>query len=170
MDGLINAIVTAIERLLIAVNTGKKMFTLTLLVLILIASYLAYQLSHSQDIISEFRSPRIERVSGWCYQQVLPSLRGDRRIVAVQFPVPDYLIKLGVKENITAFVFEDQISQPDFDKLCSGLIDELFDPQAKIKLLRSNPEWKKKLQDFYMNLDAPAAQEPLKKSDTEVKK
>lgn len=167
MIPIIDAVVHAIERLLNAVNTKRRLLVLVCLALIVICGYLVFELSRSQDIISEFTAPRIERVSGWCYQQ---RIRRDRRIAAIQFPIPDYLIKLGVSQNVVAFVFEKQVTQTDFDKICSGLIDEIFDPQSKIKLLQSNPQWKKKLQDFYINLDSPVAQEPIKKSEVEVKK
>lgn len=167
MVSIIDAIVSAIERLLSVINTKRELLVLFCLSLILFCGYLVFQISQSQDIISEFTAPRIERVSGWCYQQ---RIRRDRRIAAIQFPIPDYLIKLGVTQNVVAFVFDKQVTQTDFDKICSGLIDEIFDPQSKIKLLQSNPQWKKKLQDFYINLDNPIAQEPIKKSEVEVKK
>lgn len=146
------------------------MFTLTLLVMLAICAYLTYQLAHSQDLINEFRSSRIERVSGWCYQQLTPSIRGDRRKVAIQFPVPEKLIKLGIKENISALVFQEAIDAQQFDLLCSELVNEVLNPNPKIKLIQSNPEWRKRLHDFYINLDDPTAQEPLKKLDSEVKK
>lgn len=167
MIQIIDAVVDAIERLLTAVNSKRRLLVLCCLSLIVICSYLVFELSRSQDVIAEFTAPRIERVSGWCYQQ---RIRRDRRIAAIQFPIPDYLIKLGITQNVVAFVFEKQITQEDFDKVCSGLIDEIFDPQSKIKLLQSNPQWKKRLQDFYINLDNPIAQEPIKQSDVEVKK
>lgn len=166
MVDIINAVISAIERLLTAVNSKKRLLILSYLSLIVICGFLVFQLSRSQDIIAEFTSPRIEQVSGWCYQQ---KVRRNRRIVAIQFPVPEHLIEKGVLQNLTAFVFQEQITQSEFDELCSGLIDEIFDPQSKQKLLSSNPEWKKKLQDFYINLDGPIPQKPIKQSDTEVK-
>ena len=162
MKELIGVIVAAIERLLIVLNTDRKIFTLILLILVLIVCYLGYQITHNEDIIGEFTAPRIERISGWCYQQVTPSLMGDRRLIGIQFPVPKNLVKLGVKENITAFVLDpDRKTLTEFDRICSELVNEILDPQTKINLIRSNPEWKKKLQDFYKNLDMPVVKQPL---------
>lgn len=157
MIEIINTVISGIERLLVVVNSGRRLLFLSCLTLLVICSFLVYQLARSQDVIAEFTAPRIERVSGWCYQQ---RVRRDRRIAAIQFPIPQYLIEAGVTQNVVAFVFEKQVNQSEFDKLCSGLIDEVFDPQSKIKLLQSNPQWKKKLQDFYINLDNPIVQQP----------
>lgn len=164
MIQLIDALINAIDRILVIVNSGRRLLFLFCLTLLFMCCFLVYQLARSQDIIAEFTSPRIEKVSGWCYQQ---RVRRDRRIVAIQFPIPDALVKLGVTQNVVAFVFEKQIEQAQFDQICNGLTDEILNPQSKIKLLQSNPQWKSKIQDFYKNMDNPVMQEPIKKSDVD---
>jgi len=167
MVEIINALVGGVEKLLNVVNSKRRLLFLACLTLLAICTLLAYQLVLSQEVISEFTSPRIERVSGWCYQQ---RIRRDRRIVAIQFPIPDLLIPKGITQSLVAFVFTKPINQLQFDELCNSLINEVFDPQPKLKLLRSNPEWKVRLQDFYRNLDSPIAQEPIKKSEVKAPK
>lgn len=167
MIEVINAVITGIERLLVVINSGRKLLFLCCLTLLIACTFLIYQLARSQDVIAEFTAPKIERVSGWCYQQ---RVRRDRRIVAMQFPLTDYLIKMGISQNVFAFVLEGKIKLSEFDQICASLIDEVLDPQSKLKLLQSNPQWKKKLQDYYLNLDSFPAREPIKQSDIEVKK
>jgi len=167
MVELINAIVGGIERLLNTINSKRRVILLSFLVCLVIFFLLAYQLIHSQDVISEFIAPRIERVSGWCYQQRL--VRGNR-IVAIQFPIPDELIPKGVTQSLAAFVFTKPLTNSEFDRFCEVLVDEILDPETKIRLLRANPEWKERLKDYYKNLDNPTAHIPLKMSLFGVKK
>ncbi len=162
MVEIIDAVIGGIERLLNAVNSKRRVLLLTFLMLLAIIFLLAYQLIHSQDVISEFTTPRIERVSGWCYQQRV--VRG-KRIVAVQFSIPDELISKGVTQSLAAFVFTKPVNELEFDRFCDSLIDEIFDPEPKIKLLRSRPEWKERLKEYYKNLYDPIAHIPLRKSE-----
>lgn len=161
MVELINAIVGGIERLLNTINSKRRVILLSFLVCLVIVFLLAYQLIQSQDVISEFTTPRIERVSGWCYQQRL--VRGNR-IVAIQFPIPDELIPKGVTQSLAAFVFTKALTNSEFDRFCDALVNEILDPETKVRLLRANPEWKERLKEYYKNLDNPIAHIPLKMS------
>ena len=129
-------------------------------------AFLTYQLTKSQDIISELISPRIERVSGWCYQQ---KIRLDSRIVAIQFPVPDALIKLGVEQNVSALLVRKNLSPAEYKALCDGLVEEILDPGVELNLLQSNPTWKARLQEFYNNLNN-SQQPPAPLKESEAKK
>lgn len=148
MDSLINSIISAIERLLNVVNSTRRLLFLACLSLLLVCLFLVYQLARSQEVISELISPRIERVGDWCYQQ---RIRLDSRIVAIQFPVPDTLIKLGVEQNVSALVLRKTLNAQEFNSLCKALVDEILDPGVELRLLQSNPQWKQRLQDFYEN-------------------
>ena len=116
------------------------------------------------QVISEIISPRIERVGGFCYQQ---RVRLDSRIVAIQFPIPDYLIKQGVTQNLSALVIKETPSPEKFNALCKGLVDEILDPGVELNLLQSNPQWRVKLREFYENLDKPI---PKILKESELKK
>lgn len=167
MNSLIETIITAIERLLTVVHSTRRLLFLACLTLMLICCFLIYQLTQSQEVISELISPRIERVGDWCYQQ---RIRLDSRIVAIQFPVPDYLVKSGVEQNVSALVVRRNLNSQEFSQLCKGLVDEILDPGVELKLLQSNPQWKQRLQEFYKDLDKPVhLQAPVLK-ESEVKK
>lgn len=153
METFLHAIVSSIEKLLNIVNSTRRLLFLGCLCLLFFSSFLAYQLVQSQELISEIISPKIERVGGFCYQQ---RIRLNSRIVAIQFPIPDYLIKQGVTQNLSALLVKDTPSTEEFNRLCKGLVDEILDPGVELNLLQSNPDWKKKLQDFYQNMDKPA--------------
>jgi len=167
MIEIINAVIHGIERLLNVVNSRSRVLLLSFLVFLVIVFLLAYQLIQSQDVISEFTTPRIERVSGWCYQQRF--IRNER-IVAVQFPIPDELIPKGVIQSLAAFVLTKPVPELEFDRFCDALVDEILDPESKVRLLRANPEWKVKIQEYYKNLDDPIAHIPLKMSQFRDKK
>jgi hypothetical protein len=157
IDGLItliNAIVSAIERLLSVVNSGRKLLFLTCIVSMVVSIYLMWQVANSQELIAQLVSPRIVRARGWCYEQ---QVRYDRRIVAIQFPVNPDLIKLGVSQNLAAVVFQRRITDVEFDSLCSGLITEIYGYPAKLNLLRSNPAIGENLEHFHKTLDNPIA-------------
>lgn len=162
MDSIINSVITAVERLLNVVNSTRRLLFLTCLSLLLVCLFLIYQLSRSQEVISELISPRIERVGDWCYQQ---RIRLDSRIVAIQFPVPDSLIKLGVEQNVSALLVRKTLNAQEFNTLCRGLVEEILDPGVELRLLQGNPQWKQRLQQFYDNLDKPEPQNPLKESE-----
>jgi hypothetical protein len=165
MGEILNTIVTAIERLLTIVNSTRKLLFLACLIMLLGLMFLTYQLSRSQDVISELISPRIERVGGWCYQQ---KIRLDSRIVAIQFPVPDALVKKGVEQNVSAFLVRKSLSVPEYNELCKNLVEEILDPGVELNLLQSNPKWKQRLQEFYNNLNS--AQPPVPIKESEIKK
>lgn len=152
---LLNAIVSAIERLLSVVNSGRKLLFLTCIVSIVVSIYLMWQVANSQELIAQLVSPRIIRARGWCYEQ---QVRYDRRIVAIQFPVNPELIKLGVSQNLAAVVFQRRITDVEFDSLCNGLINEIYGYPGKLNLLRSNPAIGKELQEYHNNLNNPIAQ------------
>lgn len=164
MESIINAVITAIEKLLNVVNSTRKLLFLACLSLLLFCGFLGYQLVRSQEVISEIISPRIERVGGFCYQQ---RVRLDSRIVAIQFPIPDYLIKQGVTQNLSALVIKETPSPEKFNALCKGLVDEILDPGVELNLLQSNPQWRVKLREFYENLDKPI---PKILKESELKK
>lgn len=165
MDSIINSVISAIERLLTVVNSTRKLLLLACLTLLLMLSFLVYQLAKSQELVSELVFPKIERVGGWCYQQ---RVRRDSRIVAIQFPVPENLLKLGVEQHVSALVVKKNLTSAEFNLLCVGLVEEILDPNVEFNLLQSNPKWKQKLQDFYKNLNNPSEIVPLK--NLEIKK
>lgn len=162
MELILNTIITAIERLLNVVNSTRKLLLLACLTMLFGLCFLTYQLSRSQEVISELISPRIERVGGWCYQQ---RIRLDSRIVAIQFPIPDALIKQGVEQNLSALVLRKSITPAEYDKLCNDLVEEILDPGVELSLLQSNPKWKQRLQDFYNGLNNPVPPPPIKESE-----
>jgi len=161
---VLNAIVAAFERLLLAVNTTRKFFLFTTIILLSACLWLVYKASVTEEILSEFTTARIERVDT-CYQQ---SVRLKRRIVAVQYPIPDSLVKLGATQILSAIVIKDYPDTNRFNALCQGLIQEVSDPANNIRWFQYNPGLKKRLQEFYLNLDKPSP-EILKKTDLEVK-
>jgi hypothetical protein len=167
MDSLINSIISAIERLLTVVHSTRRLLFLVCLTLMLICCFLIYQLTRSQEVIGELISPRIERVGDWCYQQ---RVRLDSRIVAIQFPIPDYLIKLGVEQNVSALVVRKNLNPQEFSQLCKGLVDEILDPGVELRLLQSNPQWKQRLQEFYKDLDKPVHLQAPPLKESEIKK
>jgi len=151
---LLNAIVSAVERLLSIVNSGRKLLFLTCIVSMVASVYLMWQVASSQELITQLVSPRIIRARGWCYEQ---QVRYDRRIVAIQFPVTPELIKLGVSQNLAAVVFQRRITDMEFDNLCNGLIGEIYGYPAKLNLLRSNPAISKQLENYHSTLENPIA-------------
>ncbi|PZO92996.1 MAG: hypothetical protein DI617_09235 [Streptococcus pyogenes] len=157
---LLNGLLTVFERLFSVVNTTKKFLFFTVLILVGACIWLLYQASLTDEILSEFTTARIERVDT-CYQQ---SVRLKRRIVAVQYPIPDSLVKLGATQVLSAVVIKDYPDIDRFNGLCEGLIQVVSDPENDLRWFQYNPELKKKLQDFYLNLDKPQP-EILKKSD-----
>lgn len=163
----LDEIVAAIDKLLTIVNSWQRVLLLAALIALAFSAGILYKVVESDQITAEVGAPQIERVSGLCYQQ---RVRSDRRIVAIQFPIPDYLVELGVKQNLVALVFRGQIDQPKFDKLCSGLLLEIS--QLRINQFYADPNLQRKMQQFYLNLDKnPSDATPLKKSDVDkVKK
>jgi hypothetical protein len=151
---LLNAIVSAIERLLGIVNSGRKLLFLTCIVSMVASIYLMWQVASSQELIAQLVAPRIVRARGWCYEQ---QVRYDRRIVAIQFPVNPELIKLGVSQNLAAVVFQRRVTDAEFDSLCNGLINEIYGYPGKLNLLRSNPAIGKVLEKYNSTLDHPIA-------------
>lgn len=156
---LLNAIVTAIERLLSIVNSGRKLLFLICIVSMGVSIFFMWQVSQSQEIIAQLVAPRIVRARGWCYEQ---QVRYDRRIVAIQFPVPPNLIKLGVGQNLSALVFQRRITDEEFDQLCKGLVNEISGYPAQLNLLRSDPMLAESLKKYHIELDKPiATQKPF---------
>jgi hypothetical protein len=160
---LLNAIVSAFERLLAAINTRKKFFVFFSLSLFCLLLWLIYPAS--QEISSEFTTTRIERVDT-CYQQ---SVRLNRRIIAVQYPIPDDLVKQGAVQVLSAVVIKDYPTIERFNALCQGLIRELSNRENDIRWFQYNPALKEKVQEFYKDLDKPSAG-ILHKSDIEAQK
>jgi hypothetical protein len=152
---LLNAIVSAVERLLSIVNSGRKLLFLICIVSMGVSIYLMWQVANSQELIAQLVSPHIVRARGWCYEQ---QVRYDRRIVAIQFPVNPDLVKLGVSQNLAAVVFQRQINDTEFDNLCNGLIGEIYAYPDKLNLLRSNPAIVKELEKYNTTLNSPVAQ------------
>lgn len=161
---VVNGVISAIERLLNVVHSTRRLLFLACLSLLLVCLFLIYQLARSQELISELVSPRIERVGEFCYQQ---RVRLDSRIVGIQFPIPDYLIKQGVSQNVSALVIKTVPTQSEFNSLCKGLVQEILDPGVELRLLQSNPDWKQRLQEFYQSLDKPT---PKILKESELKK
>lgn len=151
---LLNAIVSAVDRLLGIVDSGRKLLFLTCIVSLAVSIYLMWQVANSQELIAQLVSPRIVRARGWCYEQ---QVRYDRRIVAIQFPVTPELIELGVSQNLAAVVFQRRITDIEFDSLCNGLIGEIYGYPAKLNMLRSNPAIGKQLENYHSTLDNPIA-------------
>ena len=160
---LINAIVAAFERLLLAVNTTQKFFVFTTIILMTTCLWFVYRISISEEILSEFTTAKIERVDT-CYQQ---SVRLNRRIIAIQYPIPDYLIEQGAVQILSAVVIKEYPTVKQFNALCQGLVAEISKPENDARFFQFNPELKKKRQEFYLNLDKPVP-EILKKSDTDT--
>lgn len=157
---IFNGIVSILDKLLNIVNSWRRLLILAALMPLTIAALFLYKVVTEGEVAAEVGSPQIERVSGWCYQQ---RVRSDRRIVAAQFPIPDYLVELGVKQNLAALVIIGKVDQNRFDQLCNGLLAEISQP--RIRQFEHNPGLQKTLQQFYRDLDNPEAIRPLKKSD-----
>lgn len=158
--GIVNTVVGAIERLLVAVGTVQRLFFLVALTLLFSTIFLGYKVIESQEVLRELSSPKVERVGSFCYQQ---RVRRDTRIIGIQFPIPDYLIEKGVEQNLSALVIpKGSISQKEFDFYCKSLINEILDPGVELNLLRANPAWESKLKIFYQNLDKTTPKIPLR--------
>lgn len=161
---IINAVVTIFERLLLAINTTRKFFLFTTLVFISVCLWLISQPSITEQILTEFTTTRIERVDT-CYQQ---SVRLNRRIVAIQYPIPDSLVQLGATQILSAIVIKDYPDLQKFNALCQGLVTEISRPENDTRFFQFNPGLKKRLQEFYLNLDKPTP-DILKKTDLEAR-
>lgn len=163
MESFFNVILQALEKLLTIINSTRRLLFLGILTLLFFTGFLAHQLLQSQELISEIMSPNIERVGGYCYQQ---RIRLNARIVGIQFPIPEALLREGVTQNLSALLLSDEPDQAKFNRLCKGLIDEILDPGVELDLLKSNPEWQQRLLDFYRGLDKRDEKPPvLKKED-----
>lgn len=163
---LLDRIVNVIDRLLSIVNSWQRLLVLAALIALGFSAVLLYRIAENDQVTAEVGAPQIERVSGLCYQQ---RVRSDRRIVAIQFPIPDDLAALGVKQNLVALVFQGKIDQERFDRLCKGLLNEIS--ELRIEQFYGNPELQKKMQQFYRDLDvSPTDAKPIKKSDVEADK
>lgn len=147
MEKIIEALGYAFERVLHSINSAQKLGVVIVLTLLFSCFFLVYQLSQSNELIASIIEPRIERVGGVCYQQ---QVRG-RRLVAIQFPVPDSAIKLGVEQNLSAYLIDSKIKDIQFTALCNDLVNMILDPSIEVDLM--NPRWKKQLQEYYNNLD-----------------
>ena len=112
--------------------------------------FLTYQVIVTQEVINEFSAPRVERVGSVCYQQ---RVRRLTRIIAIQFPIPPKLIDKGVEQNLSGFVTSKIPNTAEFNELCAELVKVILDPDVETQLLQTNPEWKKRLQEYYKGLD-----------------
>lgn len=157
---MIETFITALEKLLNVVNSKQRLIVLVIVTLLFSTVFLAYNYLQTQEVINELSSPRVERVTDMCYQQ---RIRRTTRIVGVQFPLPEYLIERGVEQNLSALVIPKEITLKEFQFLCTSLINEILDPKVEMGLLQRNPEWKRKLQEFYNNqLGEKSNPEPLR--------
>lgn len=165
LSDIIDGIVGGLDRLLSIVNSWQRLLIVAALIALAFAAGILYKIVESNQITAEVGAPQIERVSGLCYQQ---RVRSDRRIVAIQFPIPDELVAMGVRQNLVALVFKGQIDQERFDRLCVALQAEIS--RVRINQLYTNPGLQQKMQDFYRQLDvSPNNANPVKKSDIDNK-
>lgn len=157
MNELINTIVSAIERLLQTVNSAKKFLSLVSLSILLTSLFFSYQLLGSPDFLQYFIGGKIERVSGWCYQQ---KIRNDRRIVGIQFPIPNEVQSLQVIQNLAALVFTGPSpAYGDFTKMCDSLVADIIYGTRRFEL--QDPQRQKRLQEYYKSLDRVNVQQQI---------
>lgn len=160
MEKLIEAVGLAVERILNTVNSAKKLLVVIVLSLLITCFYLVYQLAQSQDLITSIIEPRIEYISGLCYlQQIRGGINGLKG-VTIQFPVAQDLIELGVEQNVSALLIRKKTTPAQFKVLCDRLIAEILDPEVESQILKNNPEWKERLQEYYRELDKPKVKVP----------
>jgi hypothetical protein len=153
MEQIIEAIGRAFERIVNTVDSAKKLLVVVTLCFLVSSFYLVYRLSKSQELIASVVEPRIEYISGPCYFQ---SIRGSYKAVAIQFPLPDDLVKLGVIQSVSALLVRKDLSPTEFSNLCTKLVREILDPSVKSQLLKQSPDakqWERRLQEFYRELD-----------------
>jgi hypothetical protein len=167
MGTIIESIGIAFERVLNAVDSAKKLLVLVTLFFLISSSYLVYRLSRSQELIASLIEPRIEYISGPCYFQSLRGGANSYKAVAIQFPLPDDLVKLGVTQSVSALLVRKDLSPTEFSNLCTKLVREILDPSVKSQLLKQSPDakqWERRLQKFYRELEglpSPTRLSPL---------
>lgn len=162
---MIEPFIHLIERLLTVVNSTKKLMILIILALLGAVIFLTYQVIVTQEVINEFSAPRVERIGSVCYQQ---RVRRLNRIIAIQFPITPKLIELGVEQNLSGFVISKIPTTKVFNEICSALVDIILDPEIETQLLQNNPQWKKRLQEYYQGLDKDhSVQHRLLKPETQ---
>lgn len=149
----VGSVVANIEKMLVVVNTTKKLLILIALMIICGISLLSYRLIITNSIVESFSPGRIERVGGrWCYQRKRGGITTSR-IVGIQFPFDKTLSQLGVEESVTAFVLTKEPTLGEFNALCDRLVQEVLSVERQEFLYGNYPESKQRLYEYFQRLE-----------------
>lgn len=149
---IINSVVGMVEKILIVVNSTKKVFILCSLLLMTGTSYLGYKLIQSDLIVESLSRSKIERVGGnWCYQRKRSGT--ESREIGIQFPLSTELQNLHVEQNLSGFVVSKEPTITEFNTLCEKLVQEVLSTERQEFLLKHYPESRQKLIDYFKRLE-----------------